>query len=66
MNNFFVHKINVVLELEYCPATLSSIISNISKPLYESQIKKIIKSIAEGLKYIHQNDIIQRVKFSFQ
>ena len=61
MNNFFVHKINVVLELEFCSTTLSSIISNISKPFYVSQIKKIIKSIAEGLKFIHQNDVIQRV-----
>lgn len=61
MNNFFVHKINVVIEFEFCATTLAHVINNISKPFYNSQIKKIIKSLGEAIKFIHQNDVIQRV-----
>jgi serine/threonine protein kinase len=56
----FVHKINVVLEMEYCVTSLSHTISLISKPFHLAQIKKILKSIALGLKFLHDNDIMHR------
>ena len=46
--------------MEYCITSLDNIINYISKPFHLAQIKKIVKSIAEGLKYLHNNDIMHR------
>jgi serine/threonine protein kinase len=59
-NSVFVYKLNVVIEMEYCVTTLSNLVRYISKPFHTGQIKKIIRSIAEGLKYLHENDIMHR------
>jgi cell division cycle 2-like protein len=56
----FVNKTNIVIEMEYCVIALSKMTSQISKPFHVAQIKKIMKSIAEGLKYLHENDIMHR------
>lgn len=56
----FVHKTYIVLEMEYCIASLSKVITQISKPFHMAQIKKIVRSIGQGLKYLHDNDIMHR------
>lgn len=56
----FAYKTYVVIEMEFCVSSLSSLIRQISKPLHLAQIKKITKSIGEGLKHLHYNDIIHR------
>lgn len=58
--NVFVNRSNIIFELEYCITDLSQIINTISKPFTTNQIKKIVFSIAEGLNYLHENDIIHR------
>jgi serine/threonine protein kinase len=60
LDSVFVHKSSVVFEMEYCVTSLNNIIKTISKPFHSAQIKKIIKSIAEGLQYLHENDIMHR------
>jgi len=47
--------------MEYCYSTLSTVLSSITKPLYESQVRKIFYSIVSGLKFLHNHDIIHRV-----
>ena len=59
-HSVFVHKMNIVLEMEFCATTLSSILSKMSKPFHLGQTKKILRSIGEGLKYLHDNDIMHR------
>lgn len=59
-NSVFVHKCQVVIEMEFCISSLSNVIKKISKPFYIAQTKKIIRSIALGLKYLHDHDIIHR------
>jgi len=59
-NSVFVHHSNIVIEMEFCITSLSNTIKQISKPFHKSQIKKIIRSIACGLKYLHDHDIIHR------
>lgn len=56
----FVNKTNIVLEMEYCITSLSKIITQISKPFHIAQVKKIVRSVAEGLAYLHKNDILHR------
>ena len=46
--------------MEFCISSLSNVINQISKPFHLAQIKKIIRSIATGLKYLHDHDIIHR------
>jgi len=46
--------------MEYCYSTLSTVLSSITKPLYESQVRKIFYSIVSGLKFLHNHDIIHR------
>ncbi len=46
--------------MEYCITSLDQIINSISKPFHLAQIKKIIFCVAEGLKYLHYNDIMHR------
>lgn len=58
--SIFVNKSNVVIEQEYCVNNLYSIITTISKPFTIYQIKKIMKSIADGLKFLHDNEILNR------
>ena len=59
-NSVFVHKCQVVIEMEFCITSLSNVIKKISKPFYMGQIKKIIRSIALGIKFLHDHDIIHR------
>ena len=59
-NSVFVHKCQVVIEMEFCITSLSNVIKKISKPFYVAQIKKIIRSIALGIKFLHDHDIIHR------
>ena len=59
-NSVFVHKCQVVIEMEFCITSLSNVIKKISKPFYIAQTKKIIRSIALGIKYLHDHDIIHR------
>ena len=59
-NSVFVHKCQVVIEMEFCITSLSNVIKKISKPFYIGQIKKIIRSIALGIKFLHNHDIIHR------
>ena len=59
-NSVFVHKCQVVIEMEFCITSLSNVIKKISKPFYIAQTKKIIRSIALGLKHLHDHDIIHR------
>ena len=59
-NSVFVHKCQVVIEMEFCISSLSNVIKKISKPFYMGQIKKIIRSIALGIKFLHDHDIIHR------
>ena len=59
-NSVFVHKCQVVIEMEFCISSLSNVIKKISKPFYIGQIKKIIRSIALGIKFLHDHDIIHR------
>ena len=59
-NSVFVHKCQVVIEMEFCITSLSNVIKKISKPFYVGQIKKIIRSIALGIKFLHDHDIIHR------
>ena len=59
-NSVFVHKCQVVIEMEFCITSLSNVIKKISKPFYIGQVKKIIRSIALGLKFLHDHDIIHR------
>ena len=59
-NSVFVHKCQVVIEMEFCITSLSNVIKKISKPFYIGQIKKIIRSIALGIKFLHGHDIIHR------
>ena len=59
-NSVFVHKCQVVIEMEFCITSLSNVIKKISKPFYIGQIKKIIRSIALGIKFLHDHDIIHR------
>lgn len=58
--NVFVNKNSIVLEQEYCTCDLSQVIKTISKPFTLNQIRKIISSVAEGLLFLHENDIIHR------
>jgi serine/threonine protein kinase len=46
--------------MEYCVTSLSSLITSLTKPLTQMQLKKIIKSIAEGINTLHSNNIIHR------
>lgn len=46
--------------MEYCITSLDHLINTISKPFHLSQKKKIIRSIAEGIFYLHSNDILHR------
>ena len=59
-NSVFVHKCQVVIEMEFCITSLSNVIKKISKPFYVGQIKKIVRSIALGIKFLHDHDIIHR------
>ena len=59
-NSVFVHKCQVVIEMEFCISSLSNVIKKISKPFYIAQVKKIVRSIALGLKFLHDHDIIHR------
>jgi len=59
-NSVFVHKCQVVIEMEFCITSLSNVIKKISKPFYIAQTKKIVRSIALGIKYLHDHDIIHR------
>ncbi len=59
-NSVFVHHSNIVIEMEFCTSSLSNVIKQISKPFHVAQTKKIIRSIALGLKYLHDHDIIHR------
>ena len=59
-NSVFVHKCQVVIEMEFCITSLSNVIKKISKPFYIGQVKKIIRSIALGLKFLHDHDIINK------
>ena len=59
-NSVFVHKCQVVIEMEFCITSLSNVIKKISKPFYIGQVKKIIRSIALGIKFLHDHDIIHR------
>ena len=59
-HSVFVHHSNIVIEMEFCITTLSQIIKQISKPFHTAQIKKITRSIAQGLKYLHDHDIVHR------
>lgn len=56
----FSYKLSIVIEMGYCPSNLQLMISNISKPFTTNQIKKIIKQISEGIKFLHENDIMHR------
>lgn len=56
----FVYKTNIIIDMEYCCNDLNNMIKTISKPFTIYQIKKIIRSIAQGIKYLHDNDIIHR------
>jgi serine/threonine protein kinase len=58
--NMFVHKNNIVIEMEHCRCSLYNLINSLTKPFHVGQIKKIVFSIAEGIKYLHSNDIIHR------
>lgn len=58
--NVFVSKISIVFEMEYCITDLSTVIKNLVKPFTRNQIKKIMYSIAQGLNFLHTNDIIHR------
>lgn len=60
LNSVFVHKTSIAFEMEYCITSLDNVINTISKPFHSAQLKKIIKGIAEGLKYLHSNDIMHR------
>ena len=42
-NSVFVHKCQVVIEMEFCITSLSNVIKKISKPFYVGQIKKIVR-----------------------
>jgi len=46
--------------MEYCITSLDNVINTISKPFHVAQVKKIVKSVAEGIKYLHSNDIMHR------
>ena len=59
-NSVFVHKCQVVIEMEFCISSLSNVIKKISKPFYIAQVKKIVRSIALGIKFLHDHDIIHR------
>ena len=59
-NSVFVHHSNIVIEMEFCITSLSNVIKKISKPFYVGQIKKIVRSIALGIKFLHDHDIIHR------
>ncbi|MCQ2817564.1 MAG: protein kinase [archaeon] len=59
-HSVFVHYSNIVIEMEFCISSLSQIIKQISKPFHVAQIKKIIRSIAIGLKFLHDHDIVHR------
>ena len=59
-NSVFVHHSNIVIEMEFCTSSLSNVIKQISKPFHVAQTKKMIRSIALGLKYLHDHDIIHR------
>ena len=59
-NSVFVHKCQVVIEMEFCITSLSNVIKKISKPFYIGQVKKIVRSIALGIKFLHDHDIIHR------
>ena len=59
-NSVFVHKCQVVIEMEFCITSLSNVIKKISKPFYIAQTKKLVRSIALGIKYLHDHDIIHR------
>ena len=59
-NSVFVYHSNIVIEMEFCTSSLSNVIKQISKPFHVAQTKKIIRSIALGLKYLHDHDIIHR------
>ena len=59
-NSVFVHKCQVVIEMEFCISSLSNVIKKISKPFYIGQVKKIVRSIALGIKFLHDHDIIHR------
>lgn len=58
--NVFVSKISIVFEMEYCITDLNKVIKTLVKPFTRNQIKKIIFSIAQGLNFLHTNDIIHR------
>ena len=59
-HSVFVHRSNIVIEMEFCITSLSQIIKQISKPFHTAQVKKIARSIAQGLKYLHDHDIVHR------
>lgn len=59
-HSVFVHYSNIVVEMEFCISSLSQIINQISKPFHIAQAKKIIRSIAIGLKFLHDHDIVHR------
>jgi cell division cycle 2-like protein len=46
--------------MEYCITSLDNLINSISKPFHSAQKKKIIRSIAEGINFLHNNDIMHR------
>lgn len=60
LNSVFVHKTSIAFEMEYCITSLDNVIKSISKPFHLAQVKKIVKGVAEGLYYLHTNDIMHR------
>ena len=59
-NSVFVHHSNIVIEMKFYTSSLTNVIKQISKPFHVKKTKKIIRSIALGLKYLHDHDIIHR------
>ena len=61
--DFFTKEGGIILVYEYMPSDLYTLLTSLTMPLLESQIKAIIWMIVKSVAYCHEHRIMHRVKW---
>lgn len=59
------HGMGLVLVMEFLPLSLYEMLHDVNYTLNDSEVKCYMKMFMQGLKYMHDNSIMHRVKSNY-